>query len=1034
MFPTTRQATAMALRAKPTTALQPFRVATASISSSTKKDAAPAEQQQSRLGLVKGNPGTPPPMKGLKPRQEVPLPSQEGSNGVMQYALTTLDTITNWARQGSLWPMTFGLACCALEMMHLSTPRYDQDRMGIIFRASPRQSDVMIVAGTLTNKMAPALRQVYDQMPDPRWVISMGSCANGGGYYHYSYSVTRGCDRIVPVDIYVPGCPPTAEALMFGIFQLQKKMRHTKITPSSTMTRITKIATGLALTELALCQSGADILNFVNPLIGTVDGGHVFPGATLPFGMAKAVADVNGEDQGGFASDGSNITGFSHMHDSGTGGSPSLGNFPLFPQAGCPGDILNNCFFPKETRATPRINGSVRAHPGYFAVEMATNIKAEMTVTNHTALYRFSFPETPVENNATLSPLILADLTDLPDSRINGSVTVDEETGRITGSGSFSPSFGIGSYTLYFCADFNGAAAKDTGVFMNNRAGSEPKNLSTVQDGVNNSPEILPAGAWTQFHAPEGDDNEILARVGVSFISVDQACKNAESEIPDFDFEGVHTAAQDAWTKTLGAVEVTPGEGVNASLQTVFWSGIYRASLSPQDYTGENPLWNSTEPYYDSYYCIWDSFRSIHTMITILDPLSQVRMLRSLIDIYLHEGWLPDCRMSLCKGFTQGGSNADIVLADAYLKIKSISDGVDWATAYEAVVWDAEVEPENWSVQGRGGLHSWKNLHYIPTEDYDPYGVGPFTRSISRTVEYAYDDFCIAEMAQDMSHEADAQKYFGRSEYWRNMYLPTQNSSINGSDTGFTGFLQPRFLNGTWGFQDPIFCSPLLNFTSCYLNPDGHETYEGSSWLYTTFVPHDMASLITTLGGPDQFVKRLDYLHESGLLYIGDEQGFLPVFQYHYAGRPGKSAERAHYYIPRLFNTTLVGIPGNDDSGAMGSFVALTMMGLFPNPGQDVYLITPPFFEEWSITNPVTGKKATVRNRNFDAGYENLYIQSATLDGKAYRKNWLTHDFFLNGGVLELTLGRNESDWGTQEEDLPPSMSTNHRMTGYSLL
>lgn len=143
---------------------------------------------------------------------------------------TTLDIITNWARQSSLWPMTFGLACCAVEMMHLSTPRYDQDRLGIIFRASPRQSDVMIVAGTLTNKMAPALRQVYDQMPEPRWVISMGSCANGGGYYHYSYSVVRGCDRIVPVDVYVPGCPPTSEALMYGIFQLQRKMRNTKIT------------------------------------------------------------------------------------------------------------------------------------------------------------------------------------------------------------------------------------------------------------------------------------------------------------------------------------------------------------------------------------------------------------------------------------------------------------------------------------------------------------------------------------------------------------------------------------------------------------------------------------------------------------------------------------------------------------------------------------------------------------------------------------------------------------------------------------
>jgi NADH dehydrogenase (ubiquinone) Fe-S protein 7 len=141
-----------------------------------------------------------------RPRREDPLPSQEPKVGAMQYALTTFYQIANWARQGSLWPMTFGLACCAVEMMHLSTPRYDQDRLGIIFRASPRQSDVMIVAGTLTNKMAPALRQVYDQMPDPRWVVSMGSCANGGGYYHYSYSVTRGCDRIVPVDIYVPGC------------------------------------------------------------------------------------------------------------------------------------------------------------------------------------------------------------------------------------------------------------------------------------------------------------------------------------------------------------------------------------------------------------------------------------------------------------------------------------------------------------------------------------------------------------------------------------------------------------------------------------------------------------------------------------------------------------------------------------------------------------------------------------------------------------------------------------------------------------
>src|SRR5499426_1984727 len=152
-----------------------------------------------------------------------------GIEGVLQegFVTTQLDKLINWTRTGSMWPMTFGLACCAVEMMHAGAARYDLDRFGVVFRPSPRQSDVMIVAGTLCNKMAPALRKVYDQMAEPRWVISMGSCANGGGYYHYSYSVVRGADRIVPVDIYVPGCPPTAEALLYGFIQLQNKVRKT---------------------------------------------------------------------------------------------------------------------------------------------------------------------------------------------------------------------------------------------------------------------------------------------------------------------------------------------------------------------------------------------------------------------------------------------------------------------------------------------------------------------------------------------------------------------------------------------------------------------------------------------------------------------------------------------------------------------------------------------------------------------------------------------------------------------------------------
>ncbi|KAJ3333840.1 hypothetical protein HDU76_002561 [Blyttiomyces sp. JEL0837] len=169
-------------------------------------------------------------LKDSAPIKVNPFNLPAPANNAAEFVLTTIDSVFNWTRTSSVWPMTFGLACCAVEMMHMAAARYDQDRLGIVFRASPRQSDVMIVAGTLTNKMAPALRKVYDQMPEPRWVISMGSCANGGGYYHYSYAVVRGCDRIVPVDIYVPGCPPTAEALLYGVLQLQKKIRRERAT------------------------------------------------------------------------------------------------------------------------------------------------------------------------------------------------------------------------------------------------------------------------------------------------------------------------------------------------------------------------------------------------------------------------------------------------------------------------------------------------------------------------------------------------------------------------------------------------------------------------------------------------------------------------------------------------------------------------------------------------------------------------------------------------------------------------------------
>lgn len=190
-----------------------------------------------------------------------------------------------------------------------------------------------------------------------------------------------------------------------------------------------------------------------------------------------------------------------------------------------------------------------------------------------------------------------------------------------------------------------------------------------------------------------------------------------------------------------------------------------------------------------------------------------------------------------------------------------------------------------------------------------------------------------------------------------------------------------------------------------------------------SFVPHNQAELITLFGGPDEFVRRLDFLHDQGITYIGNEPAFLTVFQYHYAGRPALSAKRSHFYIPSFFSPTPAGLPGNDDSGAMGSFLAFSMMGLFPNPGQSVYLITPPFFPSVSVTHPTTGRTATIRAEGFDASYNNLAIQLATLDGVPYTKSWVDHSFFTEGKELVLVLGATESDWGTRVADLPPSVS-----------
>jgi putative alpha-1,2-mannosidase len=404
----------------------------------------------------------------------------------------------------------------------------------------------------------------------------------------------------------------------------------------------------LSIVVFASLVRGQSNFDLVSPLIGSVNGGNVFAGASLPFGMAKAVADVSGENTAGWAYDFSNVTGFSAQHDSGTGGNPSQGQFPLSVQPWCQDDDLHKCKFgSKYERAVHYRAGTPHASPGYFSLGIKDGVDVEVTVTEHTALWNFKF--TPnVTHSQTLSPLMLLDLTDIYDTRQNASVSVDPDTGRITANATFLPSFGVGSYMDYVCVDFKGASIRDTGVWVNERAGTEPKDLF-VNRGY--SLFYIQAGGLIRFHKPK--NNVLQARVGVSFLSTEQACSNAETEIPDWDFHRVKTAAEDAWKEKLSVVSVEAG-GVNKSVQRTFFTGIYRTMMSPQNYTGDNPLFSASELYFDSYYCTWDSFRTTFPFLTIFDPKTMSELITSYLNIYKVVGWLPDCRMQLCKGYSQG--------------------------------------------------------------------------------------------------------------------------------------------------------------------------------------------------------------------------------------------------------------------------------------------------------------------------------------------------------------------------------------------
>jgi predicted alpha-1,2-mannosidase len=711
-----------------------------------------------------------------------------------------------------------------------------------------------------------------------------------------------------------------------------------------------------------------DYVHNVYPFLGVDWGGKTFVGAVVPFGMVKLGPDMESFDSRpssfGYMS-GGRILGFSHLHLSGASG--KYGNILVAPVTG-PLDLADI--------KSPRIEEV--NHPGYYATTLTRyNIRAELTATRRVGFHRYTFPAAQ-QSHLTINIDHCLNKGSGSESQrfLGGQVRLlsgheAEGMGRYTGGWNKG-----GEYRVYFYIVLD-TPSTSAQTWSGNTLTSD-KEVSVDGD--------RPIGATFNFRTHVGQ--VVQAKVGLSFISTEQARQNVQREASAWNFDAIRKASVDNWDQALSRIQL---RGETDSKRIQFYTAMYHTMLMPSDRTGENPGWQSTEPYYDDYYTVWDTYRSSGPLLTLIAPDRQRDLIRSLIDIYRHEGYMPDGRSGNITGRTQGGSNADLVIADAYVKGMT---GIDYPTAFEAMLKNASIPPVDPQKEGRGGILDYNSKGYVTLAD---------ERSGSRTVEYAYNDFAIAEVACGLNHPAEAKLFAARAHNWEHLW--DKDLTVE----GFKGFLRPRNPDGTWAEPYHLIRGTWPDFL-----------YEGDIWTYSLYAPQDVRKLIAMAGGDQMFVNRLDYIFYRQHFDVTNEPGFLIPVLYNWAGKPDHTAEIITELLEKAFTDQRTGIPGNDDSGAMSSWFIFNSLGFYPNAGQDIYLIGTPSFPEADITL-ASGRTLRILARNMDNEHINRFIQSATLNGAPLDTSWFRHKQIADGGTLVFTLGSAPGKWGTTNP--PPSLS-----------
>ena len=739
-------------------------------------------------------------------------------------------------------------------------------------------------------------------------------------------------------------------------------------------------------------DTGPDPIDDVDPFIGTHgrpmwDLGAMIPGALAPNGMVKLSPDtMNPESDipwlfdriielnlhaGGYWYQDDTIRGISHTHLPGTG-ITDQGNFSFMPVVGMSDERILEDGYRSEFS-----HDNEQSRPGYYLVHLDRfDVEVELTATKNVGYHRYTFPvmdERPyvvIDVSYSLNP---------PNASIGGHVTVDALAGEVSGyaehRGGFSKYYG--GMSTYFVARFS-SPIEEFGTFSNGTRSPG----STFAEGRQ-------IGAYVGF-APE--QSEVEAKVGISLISEEQARANLDAQAPGWDFEAIREDTEQEWRDLLGDIRVTGG---TPSQRRIFYTAMYHLYVAPTNLTENGGLYMGFDRSvhiadgftYHSDLSLWDTFRTFHPLLAIIRPELNRDFILSMVRMYEQGGSFP--MWAHCIGETEVmiGTHSETVIADAYLK--GMTD-FDVEAAYAGLLEHA-MGPV--PVAGRVGIHEWIDLGFIPFDRH--------TQSVSRTLEYALNDYCLGQLADALGKTADKNLLLERAQNYRNVW------------DSETRYFRPRMADGQ--FVIPFWIG------NPFMNLNGYT--ESNARHYRWFVLHDVPDLVTLFGGPEAFVAELTEFMEKGVpepnhvfqpdpyYWHGNEPDIHVAYLFALVGRPDLTAKWVRWILENRYSDDPSGLDGNDDGGTLSAWYVFSALGFYPLPCTNRYVVGSPIFEKAEVRVGENTLVITATNVSKD----NIFVQSVTINGEPLDAPWFSHNAIAGGGTLDFVMGPEPSDWGRDD-------------------